>query len=89
MNFATATKIERREYLRQHRANRANRHQVCECSNPATVPRVDGWICRRCADLEDRRAKAENRRIVFWNRHGYKIGGVATHTFHSGSKQVN
>jgi hypothetical protein len=88
MNFKTATKEERREYLRAWRAAKAGEPQVCECSNAATVERSDGWICQRCADLEDRRTKAENRRKIFQNRYGYKIGGPATHSLRLG-KLVN
>jgi hypothetical protein len=76
------TKAERREYLR---AWRARGRDQCDCGAPATVKRGDGEdVCERCALLETRRERAEQRRVWVLNRYGYKHGGIATHGFQIG-----
>lgn len=74
------TKDERREYLR---AWRARGRKTCECGREATVKRTgaEGNICERCALLETRRERAEQRRAWSKSRYGYKFGGLQTHGF--------
>lgn len=77
------TKAERRQYLREWRA--AGRKH-CECGRAAVVKRsgAEGNICERCALLETRRERAEQRRLRSKSRYGYKRGGLPEHGFSIG-----
>lgn len=78
------TPAQRREY---QRARRAAGRRTCDCGQPATVRRGDGEdICARCALLEERRERAEQRRLRSRSRYGYKFGGMESHGFQIGEQ---
>ena len=81
----TAQALKQRQYLREWRA-RGRRH--CECGRAATVKRTgaEGSICERCARLEERRERAEQRRTRNRSRYGYKRGGLPEHELKIGEQ---